>query len=281
MILVTGATGKVGAELIAELRTAGAEFKVMARDPMKAAAVLGGVSAVAGNFDRPETLAAALEGAEAAFLLPPTDPKQAVWEKSFVAAAAKAGVKRVVKLSVAGVDKDSPVRIGRWHHEGEAALVSSGLEWTMVRPSFFHQNFLANADTLRQGALYGAMAGEKVSMVDTRDIAAVCAAALTKAGHAGKSYLLATGAYTYAEVAEVFSKELGRKVVYNDLPPEAMKQGLLKAGLPEWYADALGELFAAVRAGYVGQTSNDCERVLGRNPVSLARFVSDKKAAFS
>lgn len=281
MIALTGSTGKVGKELVAALQGAGAEFKVVARDPMRAAAALGGVSAVAGDFSRPESLAPALEGAETAFLLPPTDPAQTGWERSFVAAAKKAGVRHVVKLSVAGAAKDTPVRIGRWHWEGEEALKASGLKWTMLQPSFFHQNLLGNAQTIKsQGAFYGAMGTGKVSMVDVRDIAAVAAAALTKPGHEGRTYVLATGAQTYAEAAETFSKALGRKVSYVDVGPDKARQSMVSAGLPEWYADALLELFAAVRAGQVGDVSSDCETVLGRAPLSLARWVSDFKSAF-
>lgn len=280
MIAVTGSTGKVGRELVAALKKAGAEFKVVARDPVRAAAALG-ASAVAGDFARPDSLAPALEGAETAFLLPPTDPAQTAWEESFAAAALKAGVGRVVKLSVAGAAKDTPVRIGRWHHAGEEVLKGSGLAWTMLQPSFFHQNFLGNAGTIRaQGAFYGAMGTGKVSMVDTRDIAAAAAAALLEPGHEGKTYVLATGAYTYGQAAEVFSKGLGRKVSYLDVGPEKARESMLAGGLPDWYADSLLELFAAVRAGHAGATAPDCERVLGRPPLTLARFVSDFKAAF-
>lgn len=281
MIAVTGATGKVGRELVAELKAAGAEFKVVARDPMRAASLLGGVSAVAGDFDRPDSLAPALDGADTAFLLPPTDPAQTVWERAFVGAAVKAGVRRVVKLSVAGADKDTPVRIGRWHWEGEEELKASGLKWTMLQPSFFHQNFLGNAQTIKsQGAFYGAMGTGQVSMVDIRDIAGAAAAALLEPGHEGKTYVLATGAYTYGQAAEVFSKGLGRKVSYLDVGPEKARESMLAGGLPDWYADALLELFAAVRDGQAGATSPDCGRVLGRPPLTLARFVSDFKASF-
>ncbi|TBR19242.1 SDR family oxidoreductase [bacterium] len=281
MIALTGATGKVGRELVAALKAAGAEFKVVSRDPMRAAAALGGVSAVSGDFERPDSLAPALEGADKAFLLPPTDPAQTAWETSFIAAAHKAGVGHVVKLSVAGAAKDTPVRIGRWHHAGEEALKASSLKWTMLQPSFFHQNFLGNVQTIRaQGAFYGAMGTGKVSMVDARDIAAVAAAALTKPGHEGKTYILATGAYTYAEAAEVFSKGLGRKVSYIDVGPEKARESMVAGGLPGWYADALLELFAAVRAGHVGATSPDVEKVLGRAPLSLARWVSDFRGSF-
>lgn len=281
MIAVTGATGKVGRELVRELKAAGADFKVVSRDPLKAAAAVGGVTAVAGDFARPESLAGALEGADRAFLLPPTDPAQASWEKSFVAAAEKAGVRHVVKLSVAGAAKDTPVRIGRWHWEGEEALRASRLYWTMVQPTFFHQNFLGNAGTIKaQGAFYGAMADGLVSMVDARDIAAVSAAALTKPGHEGKAYVLAPYAMTYARAAEVFSKVLGRKVSYVDVGPDKARESMLSGGLPDWYADALLELFAAVRAGHAGAVSPDCERVLGRAPRTLADFVAEHRALF-
>lgn len=281
MILVTGATGKVGKELVADLKARGAEFKVMSRDPIRAASQLGGVSVVSGDLARPESFGAVLAGVEKAFLLAATDPAQAEREKGFITAAKKAGVRHIVKLSVAGAAADGLI-IGRWHAEAESALKASGLAWTMLQPVFFHQNFFGDARSIKeQGSVYAPMASAKVAMVDTRDIAAAAALALTKPGHEGKSYVLSTGALSYGDAVTALSEALGKTVSYVDVPPEKARESMLAGGMPAWYADALLELFAAVREGRISQTSPDCETLLGRAPISFARFAADYKAAFN
>ena len=141
MILVTGATGTIGSATVEALKKSGAGFKVGSRTPEKAGAATG-VDAVAFDWERPDTIAKALEGVERAFLLTPVTDQIEGLTAGFAGAAKSAGVKRVVKLSAIGASPESPLILGRQHAASEKALVDAGLDTTMIQPTFFAQNFV-------------------------------------------------------------------------------------------------------------------------------------------
>jgi len=220
---------------------------------------------------------------EKAFLIPPTDPRSVEMQANFIHAAKRAGTRHVVKLSVAGADVNSPVRVARWHAEGEKELEASGIPFTHIRPNAFMQNLLALAPTIvSQGEFYQPAADGKVSHIDVRDIAAVAAKALTSDGHQGKTYVI-TGpeALSYDDVAGKLSTALGRPVKYVNVSPEDFKKSLLGWGIPESVADGLNELYAAIRAGYCAFVTNTVEEVAKRRPISLDNFVRDFAEAFT
>ena len=131
MILITGATGNIGRPLLRELARAGAKVRALVRE---GATNVEGAETVAGDLGKPETLPAALDGVETAFLLTPVSQEQVAWKSNLIRAAREAGVKRIVNLSVAGAAPDSPLILGRWHCESEKELEASGLAWTHLRP---------------------------------------------------------------------------------------------------------------------------------------------------
>src|ERR1044072_2416753 len=147
MILITGGTGTTGREIISELRRLGATG---VRAVVGAA---GGASCrrkaafetAEGDFDRPETLDAALAGVERALLLTPPSPKTFEFQRDFIEASKRAGVRRVVKFSAFGADADAPDGFGKWHGQAEGYLKQPGLAWTMLQPNFFMQNLLGQA----------------------------------------------------------------------------------------------------------------------------------------
>ena len=189
----------------------------------------------------------------------------------------------VVKLSVNGADVNSPVRVARWHGEGEKELEASGIPFTHLRPNAFMQNLLGLAPTIvSQGEFYQPAADGKVSHIDVRDIAAVAAKALTENGHQGKTYVI-TGpeALSYDDVARKLSTALGRPVKYVNITPEDFKKSLLGWGIPEFMADGLNEFFAAIRAGYCAVVTNTVEEVAQRKPISFDDFVHDFAEAFT
>jgi uncharacterized protein YbjT (DUF2867 family) len=284
MILITGATGTTGREVVGELQRLGASgVRAVVRDPARASFVRdAGFETVEGDFDRPETLDAALEGVERALLLTPPSPLTYVYQRDFIEAAKRAGVRRVVKLSAVGADADAPEGFGKWHGQAEEFLKASGLGWTILRPNFFMQNLLGQAHAIAtQGAIYQPGGDARASLIDARDIASVAARALTDEGHEGKTYTL-TGpeALSYAEAAAKIAEATGKDVRYVSLTPEQFREGALAQGLPEWLVSALELLNELFASGDAAEVTEDVRRVGGKEPTTFGEFARDHAAAF-
>jgi uncharacterized protein YbjT (DUF2867 family) len=276
--------GNVGGPLIAELAAMGVPTRALVHTPEKAGVVeQEGVEVMVGDFGAPETLDAALEGAERAFLLTPPDPRQPEWEKNFVEAAERTGVRHVVKLSAQGADADSPMRIGRIHSECERLLKGSDMAWTFLRPSIFMQTTLAYAGQVAaEGRFYAPLAEAKTSMIDARDVAAVAARALTEAGHEGKVHeLTGSEAISHRDIAEKLSAVLERPVEYVEVSIEDARGSMVGMGMPEWLADAVAELFEVREAGFLAGVTSTVAEITGREPRSYEEFARDHKEAFS
>jgi uncharacterized protein YbjT (DUF2867 family) len=277
-ILVLSANSKVGAEALRLLREAGAEVRAGARNLAKVEAP----RAVHADLDKPETLEEAMRGVSKVLLATSADGNQVTQHHAAIEAAKKAGVRHVVRVSVVGADLGSPLRIGRMHAESEKELEASGMAWTHLRPQSFMQNLLAMAPMIQQGQLFGCTGEGKFPLVDVRDIAAVAVAALLEEGHEGRAYEV-TGpeALSQGEQAAVLSRVLERPVVYIDVPAEAVRGGMVQAGLPEWLASDLTFLYANVVAkGHASAVSPDVERVLGRPGIRFEQFARDHRAVF-
>src|SRR5215208_6950129 len=222
MILVTGATGTIGSEVFRRLAAAGERPRALVRDPQIARARLGNaVEHVVGDLDRPETLEAALAGVDRVFLLTRQTSRQPQQERNVIDAAARSGLRQLVKLSVFRADERSPLRIARQHRDAERALEASGLAYAIVRPVFLMQNLLAmvRGDVIRTAAGAG-----RVAMVDARDVAATAVAALTRGGGDGKTYTL-TGPQplSFDEVAEIVSQQTGARVRHQHVAPDDVR----------------------------------------------------------
>ena len=279
LILLTGATGAVGRHLALELKSRRVPLRILARDPEKASRLLGPAEFAVGSLSQPETVERALRGVEAAFLLSPLDPSLSSWETDFARAAKKAGVKRLVKLSVFGANQASPASLARWHGEAEEKVRLAGVPFTILRPAAFYQNFLSSAGSMRRGAMPAPMGSARMAMVDARDTAAAAAAALMSSTHAGATLTL-TGPepLSYAEAAAIFSRVLGRPIAYADVPPETAERVMLAAGMPAWKIDALLGLAGIFRAD---AASDGVRAATGRDPLSFESFVRDHAAAFA
>ena len=284
-ILVTGATGNIGGELVKQLTAHKVPFRAMVRRAKDAEALsqIKGVEAVIGDFDDENTVADALQGIERAFLLTPSTERAETHQKTFVDLASRAGVKHIVKQSQWAAAADSPVRFLRYHAAVEEKLQESGLAYTFLRPNLFMQGLLSFRDPIiQQGKFFAAVGEAKVSIVDTRDIAAVAAAALTEEGHAGRTYNL-TGpeALSHAEMAAKLSAALGRTTEFIDVPPEAMHDTLLQVGFPVWQAGGLIEDYAHYARGEAAVVTGDTEEATGSAPRSFEVFARDYASAFS
>lgn len=268
MILITGASGTVGAEVVKALAERGARFRAAYRT--RPQNLPRGVESVALDYDRPETLAPALRGVRTLFLLSSTVAPEVAVAKE----ARAAGVEHVVKLSVMNSGEPG-FTFGAWHRVSEDAIEKTGLSWTHLRPNGFMQNVITYmAGTIKgQGALYSSAGDGRISAIDARDIGAAAARVLTETGHEGKAYeLTGPAAIGYAEVAAILTRVLGRTITYVPITDEEYKRGAVAAGTPESYADALVNLNQLYREGRFARVSPDVRTLLGREPGTFEQF---------
>jgi uncharacterized protein YbjT (DUF2867 family) len=283
MILVTGATGANGSEIVKQLAAAGVPCRAMVRNPDKATELrLPGVEIVRGDFAEAASLDAALRGVNHAVLLSTFDPQQVELQGNFIQAAQRAKVEHVVKLSALGANPNSKIMVGKWHGQIEQQLEKSGLGWTMLQPSFFMQNMRMFADSIAQQGAFACPAGDgQMGMVDVRDIAAVAVKALTEPGHMGKKYVV-TGpeAISYGQIAEKLSAATGKSVQYVNVTPDDAKKNMLGMGLPAWFVDAMLELYGVVRGGYGAVVTKVVEQVTGQKPRNFEAFAREHARMF-
>ncbi|GAC1356826.1 MAG: SDR family oxidoreductase [Ktedonobacteraceae bacterium] len=282
MILVTGATGNIGGEVVRLLSSKGEQVRALVRDIKKAQGLAKiGVELAQGDFDDPASLDAALADVKSAFLLSPSMPQQVELQGNFVEAAKRANVRHIVKLSGAGASEHNLQQFARWHWQVEQHIRSSGVPFTFVQPIYFMQNFLGK-DTAQMIATQGRFAAPidpdlKFNVVDSRDISAVIASVLSTQGHEGKTYIV-TGPELLSsnEHAEKFSAALGKHVSFVNVPAEAFKNILLSAGQPQWLAESVVELFENLDT-YVTHTIAE---VAKKEPIPFDQFIRDNLDAF-
>jgi uncharacterized protein YbjT (DUF2867 family) len=277
MILVTGATSKVGSELVRLLRRRGASVRALvhtARD-----IDWPGVDVASADLTDPQTLDDALEGVESIYLISPPAPRERhlQMERNLIDAAARAGVRRVVKQSVLDADPERPVGIMRSHHACEQYLRASGHPFTILRPNSFMQDLLLFARSIRTERAFRAPAeGVELSMIDARDVAATAVVVLSRAGHEGKTYEL-TGpqALGFEQVADVLSRVLGESVSYIPVSYEDARASLRAMGTPEFVVEEAIAHFDFWRTGAGARVTGTVGKLTGREPHSLADFAVD------
>lgn len=284
MILVTGATGLNGKELLRKLSARGVAVRALVRNPARAEAIatLPHVEIVQGDMAQPETLVAPLRGVDRAMLISSSDPMMLDVQSNFIDAAKQAGVKHVVKLSGIMPERDSAFRFARMHGEIEKRLEASGMAFTHLRAGEFMPAYFRQVSNITaKGAIFLPMEDARIASIDVGDIAEIAARVLTSPGHEGKIYPL-TGpqALTMAEVAEKLSAATGKPIRYVNVPPEAARQAQLAAGMPPYLADALFELFAERRNGKEAKVWPDAAVLLGRPPTSFDEFARRNAAVF-
>jgi uncharacterized protein YbjT (DUF2867 family) len=286
IILITGASGLTGGELVRLLSAKGIPVRALVRNISNPIVTflksLPNIELVEGDMSKGETLAGALNGVERAMLISTSDPAMVEVQTSFIKSAKNSGVKHIVKLSGIIADLNSPFRYARMHAEIERNLEDSGIDFTHLRAGEFMQSYFRQIPSiLAKGSLFLPMANQKIASIDVADIARVAAMILTGSGHEGKAYFI-TGpeALTMFEVAEKLSIVLGKKINYINLPPEEAKRAQLAAGMPQYTADALEELFAERRKGKESRIYLTMQNVFGLRPTSFEEFVRRNLSLF-
>lgn len=284
MILVTGAAGTTGSEVVRLLAGKGIRVRALVRNPDKAKLFHGpGVETAVADLEKPATLDPALKGVDKVFLVSSTDPRVGLLHGNLIESAKRAGVKQIVRLSALGAAPNAPSQLLKWHGEVDERLSRSGLSYVILRAHFFMQNLLASrAGIQSEGKLYAPAKEGKISPIDARDISAVAAAVLTSEGHSGRIYEL-TGpeALTHAKIAEKIGEAIGRPVQYVDVPPDAAREGMIAAGYPAWLAEALVELYSYFATGAAADVSGNVEKLTGKKPRPLEVFAKDFAGIFA
>ena len=281
-ILVIGATGTVGSQLVMQLGQRGEEVRAATRQPATARRRSAGASElVEFDFERPETFAPALEGVERVFLIArPGDEQADRVAVPLIDEMKRQGVRHVVNLTAMGVEMLEGMAL----RKVERYLEDSGIGFTHLRPNFFMQVFSGGpllTDIRSTGAIHVPAADASISYVDARDIAAVAAAALSEAGHVGRAHTLTGGeALDHAEIARAISEAAGRTVRYVPISEDAARTAIEGAGLPPQRAERLIGFYRLVRQGFCAPVSADVQTVLGRPPVSFAQFARDHAACW-
>ncbi|MFC9434409.1 SDR family oxidoreductase [Nocardia sp. NPDC057030] len=281
MILITGATGTIGSEIVRQLAARGEQVRALTRDPARAQ-LPAGVEVVRGDYHDPASITAAATGVDAAFIVGVLGPEYVDADRTLIITARDAGVRRIVKLSAIGTGEDRVGRVGAWHLPGERAVRASGVEWTILRPSSFASNTLSWADAIRNGQPVPSMTGTgQQGVIDPRDVSAVAVAALLSSGHAGRIYTL-TGPelLTSADQAAVLAEVLGQPLEVVDVPNEAARDHMRAAGRSEEFIDGALAGQEYIRSGGNAVVTDDLRRALGRAPRTYAEWAADHAALF-
>jgi uncharacterized protein YbjT (DUF2867 family) len=283
-ILVTGATGSAGREIVKSLQRRGAKVRILTRNVERAAQSFGsGIEVWRGDFHDLGSLHAALDGVERALLLAPNTPEQVASERNFIAAAVRSGVRHVVEFSGLGAAKEAPARIERFHGLIEATLEGSGMAFTHLRPNTFMQNLLASAGTIASdGAIYVPIRDYRISFVDVRDVAEVAAITLLETGHEGRSYTI-TGseALSYRQAAEKLAAAIGKSISVVEIDAETFKAEHVAQGSSPWLVDALLELRHPDTEIQSSQVTSAVREVTGRAATLFEEFARDYAPAFA
>jgi uncharacterized protein YbjT (DUF2867 family) len=285
-LLITGATGTVSGALIDALADSGFRLRALIRDASKADALRArGVHPFIGNLDDPRSLLPAFEGVHDLWLLTPNGPRSAENSMNAVWAARQANIERVVRLSAVGAAHDAPTRSGRLHALSDHEVERSGLGWTILRPHWFMQNLLNEAeDIAAEGTFRLSMGDGRLGMIDARDIAELAAKVLTDGpnSHQGRTYT-PTGprSISCAEVAEEFERTFGSPVRYRRTAADELEARLLGFGVPAWIVGMLTEYAQAYASGWGDFTTTDFQDVTGHRPRSVADFARDHADVFT
>jgi uncharacterized protein YbjT (DUF2867 family) len=289
-ILVMGATGTLGGEVVKQLSssTPAVNIKAGVHSAQNVNKVKDGdkVEVVLIDYNKPETLKEALSQVDKLFLLTPDVPNAHELASNLVIEAKKAGIRHIVKQSVMGADLEADVGTFRLHRQAEKIIEQSEIPFTFLRPNEFMQNFINFHSHFikNNNAFYLPLEDAKVSLVDVRDIAAVAVKSLTEDRsdkHNNKTYLI-TGpeALSYYQAAEILSSATDKKISYVNISEEEARGAMKEMGMSDWLINTISELHDYFRKGNASQVSSAVEEVTGKKPISFSQFAKDYAEAF-
>jgi len=279
-ILITGATGDVGARVVRKLIEGEIHPRIFVRSEEKAHALFGqGAEIRVGDLAEPATIRSAMKGAHTLFLVN-SGPEIPQRDEAAATIAREEGVRRIVKLS--SLDVEHGLAIGAWHEKGEAVIRTSGVTFTFVRPTGFMTNLLAWAHSIKtEGIVRSSTGNGGRPFIHSEDIASVSVAALLEQKYEGQT-LSITGPETlsFGDATEVIAQAIGKPLVYRPISDEEAGERYSRiSGSPEETAAHVA-LWRAIREGRLAATTDGVERVLGRTPISLHQWASENTHHF-
>ena len=284
MILITGATGKTGSAAVQELSNRNIPFRVLIRNEEKLNQItdMGG-EVIIGAIEDDSALNQAMEGVQKALVLLPNSEQQLFLEKKVVDAALEANVQHIVKMSSMEAVPEATSPIPKLHMQSENYIKNSGMNWTMIKPNFFMQNLLGSGKTIvEQNKFFLPMGEGKAGMIHTKDVGTVIAKVLSEDGHEGQNYEV-TGPeiLSFHDVAEIFSKVLGKPVDYINVPIDEYKKTLSQFLTNQWHLDSVIDLFKDIAEGGIEDKTDTFQDLIGKSPCSLEQFIQEYSFVFN
>ena len=258
-ILVMGATGNTGSTIVNQLKEKQANFSAMASTNEEASTLnLENERIRIGDYNDVSSLISAFKDIKRIYLLTPIHPSAKTWVENVIQAAKEAGVKHIVKQSGLKASLDATSEVIRDHAHTDNLIKQSGLDYTLIQPNTFFQNFYGNLPSINaEGRFYSSLGDTALSLVDINDVAAVAVAALTESGHDGKTHhITGSEALTSYQHAKLLSDASGKEITYIDIPEPALVGALKDAGLGDWLSDKLGEMITWFTQGDYALTTN-------------------------
>ncbi len=274
-ILVTGASGTVGRELVLKLQAENRDFIAASRTVEKFPV---GVRGYVMDFESPALMEHAFRDVDYLFFISPLGPQMLKQAADVLAAAKKAGVRFILRSSGLGANPQSSYLLFRLHGEVEEMVRESGIPYAFLKPNAFMQNFInIHGDSLRQGALYLPQGEARTSYVDVRDIAEFAEALLRDPFvHHGRSYTV-TGSrpVSIAEVVSILSYQAERRISYVSITEEASRHILEQQGRSPWMRDMVLSYYQAAREGVTAKVTDALPNLLQREPRTIEDFVQE------
>ena len=282
-IIVLGATGTIGTAVLRNLQNKNVTVfaSVQSEKDFEKVSQFGATPIIV-NFTDQESLNQALKGKDRVFLVTPLMQNPEAVTQMVINAAKQNGVKHLVRSTASGADSKGQIQMARWAGASEDLIKASGLNYTIVRPYSFLQNFITyHSQTIKQyNGFYLPVGDANLSMLDINDLGEVVALALTSDDHFGKTYELSGLTYTNEILAETLSQVVGRKISYIDIPEEKAQESMLSNHMPGWMVNAMMELNYITKQGWTAGYSADFKNLTGREYTSAATFFENNKQAF-
>jgi uncharacterized protein YbjT (DUF2867 family) len=278
-ILITGATGNIGKELIKLLKNRGANFVAMTSKEEK----IEGVETINADFSNTESLKKAMTGVSTLFLLLPSHPNAIQFGENTINIAKECGVKHIVRSSGCFANPNSDLFIEKLLGTTDKYLKESGINYTITAPNSFMQNFSTMmANDYKNGAIYQSAGEGKINWVDLRDIALVNAEVLLNPEKFKNQTIEITGqvSLNYADAIQILNEITGKQANYVPIPNEMAIRTMTDMQFPTFIIDLLISLNDSIRTGHFEKQSNSVEEITGKKPITFHQFVTDYKSTW-